>query len=291
MGVELGLAFAFGALLAWGIGDFLIQRTTRKIGDWETLFVVTAFGVVILLPFVYKDFTTLISLEDNTFFILLALSAVILMAALLDFEALKKGKLAVVEPVLALEVPVTAFLAFMLINESIDILQIIFVTFLLAGIVLVSLKSHHLSRKKWLERGVLLAVLGAFFMGTANFLVGFASRVTSPLITNWFMNVFLMLISLFYIITNKRTHKLIKDLTLNKKLLLTMSTFDNAAWISIAFAASIIPITIAFAISESYIIISALLGLLINRELLMRHQKAGIVLALASSVALSFITI
>ncbi|MBI4170371.1 MAG: DMT family transporter [Candidatus Aenigmarchaeota archaeon] len=291
MGLELGIAFAFGALVAWGIGDFLIQRTTRKVGDWETLFVVTAFGVLLLSPFVYKDFATLISFEDNTFFILLALSVVILMAALLDFEALRKGKLAVVEPVLALEVPVTAFIAFILIREAIDMLQVFFVALLLIGIVLVSLKSHHLVRKKWLERGVLLAVVGAVFMGAANFLVGFASRITNPLLTNWFLNVFLMLISLFYLMTNRRTRKLVRDFSLNRKLLLTMSVFDNAAWIFIAFAATIIPITIAFAISESYVVISALLGLIVNRELLMHHQKLGIALALSGSVALSIVTI
>lgn len=290
MGLELGIAFAIGALVFWGCGDFLIQRTTRKIGDWETLFVVTAFGMIVLLPFVYADLQPLLSFQNDAFILLLGVSVVLLFAALLDFEALKKGKLAIVEPVLALEIPVTAILAFTLINETIDFAQIIFVTLLLAGIILVSLKSHHLKRK-WLERGVLLAVLGAVFMGTANFLVGFASRITNPLLTNWFIDVFLMGISAFYLLSNKRVHKLKNDFTRNRRLLLTMSVFDNLAWISIAFAASIIPIAIAFAISESYVVLAAILGLVVNRELLMGHQKAGVVLALSSSVALAVITI
>ena len=51
-----------------------------------------------------------------------------------------------------------------------------------------------------------------------------------------------------------------------------------------------IPIAIAVAISESYIALAALLGMLINREILMKHQKAGLIAALASAVLLSMIT-
>ena len=59
----------------------------------------------------------------------------------------------------------------------------------------------------------------------------------------------------------------------NKKLLLGMSIFDNLAWICYAGAATLIPIAIAVSISESYIALTAMLGILINKEKLMRHQK------------------
>jgi hypothetical protein len=35
----IGVGFAFIAMLCWGVGDFLIQKSARKLGDWETLFV------------------------------------------------------------------------------------------------------------------------------------------------------------------------------------------------------------------------------------------------------------
>ena len=31
---EIGILFALAALVFWGFGDFLIQRSTRKFGDW-----------------------------------------------------------------------------------------------------------------------------------------------------------------------------------------------------------------------------------------------------------------
>ena len=116
MALELGIMFAFAALVFWGFGDFLIQRSTRKLGDWETLFVITAFGVVILTPFIYSDPEFALLFEDKTFLMFTGISVVLLLAAILDFEALKRGKIAVVEPIYALEVPISAILAFMIIN-------------------------------------------------------------------------------------------------------------------------------------------------------------------------------
>ena len=53
--LSVGIGLAFVAMLCWGFGDFLIQRSTRKVGDWGTFFVICAFGSVILLPFVWGD--------------------------------------------------------------------------------------------------------------------------------------------------------------------------------------------------------------------------------------------
>jgi len=289
MGPETGIVFAFGALLFWGFGDFLIQRSTRKFGDWETLFIVTLFGAVITTPFVYGSLPHLFSFEDGSLLVLTTVSVVLLVAALLDFEALREGKIAVIEPMYALEVPIAAILAFTILSEGLGLPEIALVTVLVAGLMLVSLKSHHLSRKRWVEKGALLALLGSLFMGSSNFLVGFASRVTTPFMTNWFLNVFIALVCLSYIVCKGRLGRLERHVRDNTRLIFTVSAFDNLAWIAFAFAATLIPIAIAVAISESYIALAALLGMLLNREMLMRHQKAGLFVALSSAVGLAAI--
>src|SRR4051812_16800785 len=120
MTVSIGIALAFVAMLCWGFGDFFIQRATRKIGDWESLFVITFIGAVILLPFVYKDLPALLLRNEKNFMILLACAVILFVAALLDFEALKGGKLAVVEPLWSFEIPASAFLAFFILGERLD---------------------------------------------------------------------------------------------------------------------------------------------------------------------------
>ncbi|MBI4163110.1 MAG: DMT family transporter [Candidatus Aenigmarchaeota archaeon] len=291
MSAELGVLFAIGALLCWGFGDFSIQRATRKIGDWEALFVIVALGAVVLTPLVYKDLEILFSFQDSTFLVLTGVSVVLLMAALFDFEALKKGKITIAEPLLALEVPITAVLAVFIINEGLGIVEIFLITILIAGLILISLRSHHLKRKVWLEKGVVLMICGAVLMGIANFMYGFATRITNPLLTNWFIDVFVTLICLFYLMSNKRTGNLTRDIMKNKKIVFFTAAFDNLAWIFFAFAVTFIPITIALSISESYIAVAALLGLAINKEILMRHQKIGLATALGSAVALSVMVI
>ena len=78
MSISLGVLFALGALIFWGLGDFLIQRSTRKVGNWETLFIITLFGTVILIPFIYKDLYSLLSFQDKSFLILLVVSIILL---------------------------------------------------------------------------------------------------------------------------------------------------------------------------------------------------------------------
>jgi drug/metabolite transporter (DMT)-like permease len=95
MYTTIGIGLAFVAMLCWGFGDFFIQRSTRKIGNWETLFVMTVFGALVLLPFVWKTVPGVVMRGGNTLGILILASAVLFVAALLDFEGLREGKLSV----------------------------------------------------------------------------------------------------------------------------------------------------------------------------------------------------
>ena len=285
----IGILFAFAALICWGFGDFLIQRSTRRFGDWETLFLITAFGAIILTPFVIKDLVNILT-GTSILWLLLFIALSLHVAALFEFEALKRGKLAVTEPVMAIEVPVSAILAFIILKESVTLLQALVIALLLVGLILVSLRSRHFSKKAWLEKGVFIMVIGSIFMGASNFLVGLGSRVTNPLLTNWFINVVAAVICLGYMLRKNRLRKLLRDVKENPRLILAVSAFDNFAWIAFAFAMTLIPIAIAVAISESYIALAALLGLVINREKLLTRQKIGLVVSLASAVILAAIT-
>ncbi len=224
-----GILFAFAALIFWGFGDFLIQRSTRKFGNWETLFFITLFGAIILTPFVLDDIINLFSFANADLWLLMIGSIVLFGAAMFEFEALKRGKIAVIAPVMAIEVPVAAILAFMFINESITMTQAVIISILLIGLVLVSLRSRKLTKKNWLERGIILALIGSTLMGASNFLVGFASRVTNPLITNWFLNVVAVVLCFIYLLLSNRLKSFFMDIKENPKLVLTVSVLDNLA--------------------------------------------------------------
>ena len=101
MGMEVGILFALVAMLGWGFGDFFIQKSTRKVGIWTTIFIITAIGAIVLTPFALKNAGNLLSVGRNVF-IIGALAYFI--AAFLDLKALKEGKLDVVEPIWSFEI-------------------------------------------------------------------------------------------------------------------------------------------------------------------------------------------
>jgi len=139
MAFELVLLSAFLAMIFWGVGDFLIQRSVRKIGDLESLAIIGLIGAVGLLPFVLWDFSSIFFIEN--LLILLLLGIVTFFGAMFDFEALKKGKLSVVEVVIEFELPLTIIIGFVLFKEVLTLWQLILVIPVFFGILLMAVGS------------------------------------------------------------------------------------------------------------------------------------------------------
>lgn len=291
MSISVGIGLAFVAMLCWGIGDFLIQRSTRKLGDWETLFVITAFGSVVLFPFVYAKLPPLFGGAGSRELIILFASATVLfIAALLEFEALRRGKIAVVEPMWSLEIPAAGFLALFILGERLTPEQVALIFFLIIGLFLVSFRGTVLSHRHFLERGVFFSLLAAIVMGAANFFMGWGGRLTDALLMNFFASAFIAIISGVYLMFSGKSGKMLSDVIRHRRLLLPMAIADNAAWVAFVFAMSVAPIGIATALSESYIIIAVILGLAVGHERLEFHQKVGLVAAIAAAVTLAAVT-
>lgn len=290
MSPAVGIGLAFLAMLCWGFGDFLIQRSTRKIGDWEALFFITLFGAVVLFPFAYKNVPAVFAGPSNTLLVIGVLCVILFFAAILDFEALRIGKLAVVEPIWSFEVPVSAALAFFILAERINLLQILLIIALLVGLALVSLKSKFQFRKLLLEKATVLALFGAVMMGAANFFMGWSARLSDPIMANFLSDAFIAVVTFVILIASGRFSRTVSDIVANKNVLLPMSIADKTAWVAFAFAMSLVPIGVAVALSESYIIIAVILGLVINKEKLRLHQKLGLITAIISAIILAAIT-
>ncbi|HLC93009.1 MAG TPA: DMT family transporter [archaeon] len=285
MEIETGLLLAFGAMVCWGIGDFLIQRSVRKVGDVEALAFIGIVGAIGLLPFVAGELPALF-LPENLL-LMLFLGIVTFIAALLNFEALKKGKLSVVEVVIEIELPVTAFLGIYFLKEVISLPQLIGIGVVFIGITMLAMKSLSLKSLGKVEKGVLLAVAAAIGMGMTNFLTGFGAKTVSPLLAIWAPWVFFTIFCLFYLWKNKGLGKLVTNAGRYKGLVLAMGIFDTLAWLLYALALKEQSIAITTAITESYPAIGMALGLWFNKEKIKRHQIAGALLALAASIALA----
>ena len=288
MSHSLGLLFAGAAMFFWVIGDFLIQRGTRKFGDWATLFLIGFVGMIGIFPFVYGELA--VAFESFNLKLLLLLSVVTLFSALFLFEGLKRGKLAVIEPVFGLELPFTVGFSAVFGGENLAPALYAFIALIFVGLLFTATRDirHLRFNRTMLEKGVVLAGIGSVGMGLMNFLTGYGSRTISPLLTIWFMHSFLAIICFFYLMYRGELRGLARRVLDFPKTALGLSVFDNLAWISFAFAMSFISISIATAISESYIAFSVLLGIFVNHERIKAHQIVGIVAVATGVVVLSF---
>lgn len=285
----MGFIFAFFALIFWGTGDFLIQKTTRRFGDWATLFFIDLFGFLGLLPFVWGDLIFL-GRDLGDLAILIFASLTITVAALVDFEALKVGKIAVVESVNAFELVVTTALSVFVAKEILLSSQTIMLALIVVGIFLVATRSFSGFRNLRIERGVFLALIAMVSMGLANFLFGIGSRAMSPALINWFTSAFSVIFCAVYFFTKSLWPEVLHDWKRGKKIISAVSIIDNAAWLSFSAATLYLPIAVAAGISESYIVLAAMFGVIFNREKLGRHQILGLAVVLISLIVLTFLS-
>jgi drug/metabolite transporter (DMT)-like permease len=286
-----GVLFAVTALVSWAIADFLIQRVTRKVGDVKTLFYISVFGLVVLFPFVAGELPAL-SHSPRDIFILSVTTALMLGASLFDFEALKEGKFAVIEPIYGMELPFTIALSLFFWHEKLSLAQSLLMLMVFAGMIL-AITKHRFQlhyHKRFFEKGVLFALVGSFGFGVVNFVTGVAAQTVSPLMTIWFISLGTTLLCGAHLFFHGQLRTVTRDIRLHWRILVVQGIFDNGAWVAFCYAVLHLPISIATIISNSYIGLGVLLGIFLNHERVRRHQVLGIILIVVGVVVIGAIT-
>ncbi|MFH0804922.1 MAG: DMT family transporter [Patescibacteria group bacterium] len=294
MSPTAGILAAFIAFLAWGFGDFAIQRSVRAVGAVPALFFIGVFGCFGLLPFVWHDIPTLFS-ESHLRTLLFFTGVTTFIYAVFLFQSLNQGKLSVIEPVISFELPLTIGISILFIGEHLTGLQLVLAAVVFSGLVVTVV--HREPRHWWniilrhrrslLERGVILAGIATVLSATANVLTGTLSQQSSPLLAIWAIHSILGLLCLLWMLFRRQVGASIRHAREHWRPILAQSIFDNLAWVAYAAAVTVLPISLTIAITESYIALAALLGIIINRERLQRHQYVGIAITLIAAIALA----
>ncbi len=240
-----------------------------------------------MLPFVWGELGLIFS-SGNIFYTLFFLGLITFVAAILNFQAYKKGKISVVEPVLELELPITIALGILFLSEKISLYQFLLSLSILGGIFLISSpKISARLRSFSIEKGVMLAIFAAFFMALVNIFTATASRVSSPLLAIWTAWAIFGSICFAYILLSGKFRNMAYNARKYPKLIAGEAIFDTVAWVLYAVAMVSLPVSIVTAITESYPAITILLGLIISKETIFSHQKLGVGLTLLSTLLLS----
>ncbi|MGV8150371.1 MAG: DMT family transporter [Candidatus Woesearchaeota archaeon] len=284
MDLLFSLLFAFGAMLFWGVGDFLIQRTTRAVGNVEALAWIGIVGSIGLTPFVINDLNQLINTGNIIF--LVSLGVVVFVAAIFNFQALKEGKLSVIDVVLTLELPVTIILSILFFKEVLSSLQIFMIASMMIGIILIATEKFS-SYKQLIEKGVYIAIVAAVLTGAVNFMTATGSKVVSPMIAVWAPWVLMTIFCLIVIVYRKGFVEFTSKAKEHTSLIIFMGIFDTIAWVFYAYAVQDYSISIITAIAGGYPVIAMLMGLWFNKESIKWYQYIGAALALIASFVLA----
>lgn len=279
----LGVLLSIVPFVGWGVGDFLIQRSTRSIGIFKTLFFICAFSVPLLFPFVYHELPNL-SFKDAS--VLTATSFVIFVYAIVLFEAFRIGKISIVESVVGLELPLTVAIAVYIGGETLHGLHLILFGVICVGILLASVSTVDVfgQVRHLVEKGIYIALIAAVLSACANYTIAVSAQQVSPLMAIWYTHVIVGIMSVFVLLVRGQLHEVFHDFVVHPYLILGQSAADTFGWLGYAYAVTYIPISLVITISESYIIFAALLGYWIGKESLHIHQKIGVAIALPSVV-------
>jgi drug/metabolite transporter (DMT)-like permease len=287
----LGVLLALAAMFGWGGADFLAQRAARKVGNVATLFWGSLFGAVVLLPSASRQVGMLAGRTD--LILLIALGAAVSIAtALFSLEAYRRGKLVVVEPILGLELPFTILLAVALRGERLDGVQAITMTAIFIGVVLAATVSSPAValKKQILEKGSLLGLAGMFGFAALNFLTGVISQEASPIIAVWSGRAVASIVIGAYLAGTGRLGAAFRAARGHPLLVLGVSALYLVGFMAYGMAATHLPISVATAISEGYVVLTVLLGVIVNKEKVARHQFGGIAVVTAAVMILGYLS-
>lgn len=284
---EVALIAAFVAMLAWGIGDFLIQRSVRKVGDIESLAVIGIFGAIALapwgLPALISDWSTTLVVGLCVFGIFMFLKSIV------NFEALRVGKLSVVEVMCELELPLVVLLGVVFLKEYISGIQIILIGLVFIGVVLMALRKS-LRAKHLLEKGAFLALITAVCFALSDYFTAHFSRQVNAIALIWFLWLIIAVCCFVFMIRKNKLRSFARNLKKYKRLLISSAVCDTLAWVLYAYALASHEIAIVTAITESYVVVGLLLGIIFNGEKMRGHQALGAIIAFASSVILAIVS-
>jgi drug/metabolite transporter (DMT)-like permease len=283
-----GVLLALVAMFGWGFADFYAQRSARKVGNVTTLFSGSLLGFIVLLPSSYGQLDLLAGHPRLVLLIAIG-AAVAIFTALFSLEAYRRGKLAVVEPIMGLELPFTVLLAVALYGEHLGVPQALAMTAIFLGVVLTAAAGGDLpSGKKMIERGALLGLVGVFGLGALNFLTAVISQEASPVLAVWSGRAVVCLVIGAYLVAKGRVRATFQAMREHPALVFSVSALYLAAFMAYGTAVTLIPIAVATAISEGYIVLTVLLGVFFNKERLVRHQIFGAAISLAGILALAY---
>ena len=282
--VLYGLAFAFGI----GASDVLAAVLTRRLGVFRTVLLLQLIGLAGMSVFALA-FGLLDGLPRSFWLLMFGITLLVSLFYLGFFEALRRGPIALVGPIVAAHSVIVVLLAVLFLGETLAPPQIAAMLAVVVGVALASVNWRALkSGESLMTLGAALAVAVCVAAGFWQFAIAALSREHG-----WFAPVFLTrlyMAPLLIPLVAVRREWIWRGLTLKlAALALAVAALENLSLLAFTRGSQVGDVAIVAAASTAYPVVPVIGGMAFFGERLSAVQIAGLVIVAVGLTALSLI--
>lgn len=282
----IALLGGLGAALAWGAGTFCSARSSRMIGAWSVVAWVMLFGLVANLAVIaVGPRPGSLGATDLAWMLVSGLGNAV--GLLLEYTALRRGKVGIVTPVTSTEGAIAAVLA-VATGEALGIAPAGLLAMVALGIVLAGVAPDEptLDQHTSGGGGFWLAALAALSFGVGIYATG---HLSASLPVGW--AVLPPRLVGVAIVT--------MPLVLSRRLRLSRSALPLVVFTGIAEVLGFVSfavgardsVAIAAVLGSQFAVVASVAAYVLLRERLTRRQLAGAVVILVGVAALTWVTV
>ncbi len=280
----IALLGGLGAALAWGAGTFCSARSSRLIGAWSVVAWVMLFGLVANVAVIaVGPKPGSLGAADIAWMLVSGLGNAV--GLLLEYTALRRGKVGIVTPLTSTEGAIAAVLA-VATGEALGLASAGLLALVALGVVLAGVASEEPVPDQPKSGAFRLAALAALSFGVGIFATG---HLSASLSVGWaVLPPRLVGVALVTV-----------PLALSRRLKLSRAALPLVAFTGIAEVLGFVcfavgareSVAIAAVLGSQFAAVASVAAYLFLRERLTRLQLAGVVLIVAGVAALTWITV
>jgi bacterial/archaeal transporter family protein len=188
MSASMGVFFAIISMVVYGVSDILLAKSSRKTGEYPTIFWRSILLSLMLLAVALAvEGTALVPLKHLPILLLLGVIGV---ASYYTYsKALKVGFVSVVSPFAHSAVIITVILSFIFLGERMSLLQSVAVGLIIIGMVFISIdfKEIRKMRVRQMTKGMGYAMLTFIGWGAFSFILRLAIDRVGPYLAAFYM--------------------------------------------------------------------------------------------------------
>ena len=280
----IALLGGLGAAVAWGLGTFCSARSSRIIGAWSVVAWVMLFGLVAnLVVIAVGPRPGSLDAADLAWMLVSGLGNAV--GLLLEYTALRRGKVGIVTPVTSTEGAIAAVLA-VAAGEALGVAPAGLLAIIALGIVLAGVAPDAPTLEQRKSGAFWLAVLAALSFGIGIYATG---HLSASLPVGWaVLPPRLVGVAIVTI-----------PLALSRRLRLSRSVLPLVVFTGLAEVLGFVcfavgareSVAIAAVLGSQFAVVAGVAAYVLLRERLTRLQLAGVVLILVGVAALAWVTV